>query len=143
MNLTSVTFTPLTRVSVPGGDVLHGLKVSDSTFFGYGEAYFSLVDMGHIKAWKLHKTAILNLIVPVGRVKFVFCILTDSGINEYREEIIGSERYGRLTIPPGIWFGFEGLEYPHSLIMSISNILHDSGEVDRKSLGSLRYDWSK
>ena len=41
-------------ISVPGGDVLHAMKHVDLGYRGFGEAYFSCIDVGAIKAWKRH-----------------------------------------------------------------------------------------
>ena len=53
------------------GDVLHGIKKSDFGYFGFGEAYFSTVLPDVIKGWKRHREMILNLIVPIGAIRFV------------------------------------------------------------------------
>ena len=58
--------TPLGIINTPGGNVMHGMKESDSGFSGFSEAYFSEIDFGAIKAWKRHKEMTLNLVVPVG-----------------------------------------------------------------------------
>ena len=47
----------------------------------------------------------LNLIVPLGEVCFAF--VDEEGA--FREEVVGVNRYVRLTVPPGIWFGIKGL----------------------------------
>ncbi len=70
----------------------------------------------------------LNLIVPVGEVRFVFI---SSDFKQRREECIGISNYARLTVPPGIWFGFEGLASPSSLLLNISDIEHDPNELER------------
>ena len=44
------------RISAEGGDVLHGIKASSDTFFGFGEAYFSIIDKK-----KEPKIGILNI----------------------------------------------------------------------------------
>ena len=67
-----VLITPLKRIKVTNGDVLHALKKTDLGFSDFGEAYFSCIEKNQIKAWKKHKVMTLNLIVPYGRVKFVF-----------------------------------------------------------------------
>ena len=38
----------------------------------FGEIYFSNINSLCIKAWKKHKIMTLNLIVPIGKVRFVF-----------------------------------------------------------------------
>ena len=81
---------------------------------------------------------IMNLIVPLGEVKFVFY---DNENKTFREEIIGEENYYRLTIPPNIWFGFQGLFNPYSLIMNVSNIEHDPKEVENQRNNFIDYKW--
>ena len=54
-NIDGVLLTPLKVIDVPGGDVLHGMKSSDSGYLDFGEAYFSEVEPGAVKAWKRHK----------------------------------------------------------------------------------------
>ena len=58
-----------------------------------------------------------------------------------REEIIGTNRYVRLTVPPGIWFGFKGFFSPYSMLMNVADIPHDSTEVERKNLHEINYNW--
>ena len=36
------------------------------------EIYFSWINKKAIKGWKLHKKMSMNLVVPIGKVKFVF-----------------------------------------------------------------------
>ena len=66
-----VTLTPLKIISHPSGDVLHGIKSSEGSFTGFGEAYFSTVNQGDIKGWKKHSKMTLNLVVPKGEIQFV------------------------------------------------------------------------
>ena len=47
-----VIMTSLKVIEVPGGNVFHGMKSNDPGYSGFGEAYFSTVDLGAIKAWK-------------------------------------------------------------------------------------------
>ena len=71
-SLDDILVTPLKRISTVGGDVMHALRISDKGFHGFGEVYFSWVEMGSIKAWKCHQHMTLNLVVPIGEVSFVF-----------------------------------------------------------------------
>ena len=137
LGVADITVTQLRRVSVSGGDVLHILKESDLEFMGFGEAYFSLVEFNAVKAWKRHIRMTLNLAMPVGRAKFVF--IDDGGA--IREEVIGENRYARLTVPPGIWFGFQGIYSPTSLLLNIADIPHDPKEVERRELSEFAYNW--
>jgi dTDP-4-dehydrorhamnose 3,5-epimerase len=137
--LGDINVTSLARIDTGGGDVMHALKVHESDYVGFGEAYFSCVDGGVIKAWKKHTRMMMNLIVAVGNVRFVFF---DASSNKFREEIIGVDRYLRLCVPPGVWFGFQGLSFPQSLVLNIANMEHDPEEVERQEISRIQYDWS-
>ena len=142
MKLTDILVTPLRRIETAGGDVLHGMKQSDTGYTGFGEAYFSWVSAGAIKAWKRHTQMTMNVVVPVGQVRFVFRCVNADGIEEFRFEEIGMDNFVRITVPPGIWFGFQGLHTPQSLLLNIANIPHDPNEVERLALTDINYDWN-
>jgi dTDP-4-dehydrorhamnose 3,5-epimerase len=139
MKLDDITVSPLQRIKVIGGDVLHIVKNTDPGFQTFGEAYFSEVKFGAVKAWKLHKQMQMNLIVPIGTVKFVFSINLK---NDYRIEVIGENNYNRITVPPGIWFGFKGLTQPSSLVLNVSNVLYSKDEIDQIPADSISYNWA-
>jgi dTDP-4-dehydrorhamnose 3,5-epimerase len=142
LNLSDVYVNSLLRIETDGGDVLHALKQSDNGYAGYGEAYFSWVDEGSVKGWKRHKQMIMNLIVPVGHVRFVFRGLNNQGIPAFQVEEIGESRYVRITVPPKIWFAFQGLGKNKSLVLNIANISHDPNEIDRLPLTEIDYVWN-
>jgi dTDP-4-dehydrorhamnose 3,5-epimerase len=127
-------------ISTDGGFVMRCIKASESEYKGFGEAYFSWINYKIIRAWKLHLKMTLNLFVPYGRVKFVF--FYDENPNNFHVEEIGKDIYKRLTISPGIWFGFQGLQKSGSLIMNIADIEHDPNEVIKKPLNSFNFDWN-
>ena len=68
----NVLISSLRKIPTQGGDIYHALKKSDNNFNGFGEAYFSNIDFDNIKAWKRHLKMTCNLIVPYGKVRFVF-----------------------------------------------------------------------
>jgi len=142
VNLRDILVTPLSRIRTEGGDVLHAMKNTDNGFAKFGEAYFSEINFGEIKAWKRHVKMTLNLIVPSGSVKFVFLAMDYKKISAHRIEEIGDERYVRITVPPGIWFGFQGLTKPRSLVLNVASEPHDPNEVERLSKEDINYSWS-
>ncbi len=142
VKLFDISVTPLSRIETSGGDVLHAMKQNDHGYKGFGEAYFSWVSAGAIKAWKLHTKMTMNLVVPVGQVRFVFRCINAQGVDEFRVEEIGFNRFGRITVPPGIWFGFKGIDINQSLILNIANINHDPNEVERLTQQDINYDWN-
>ena len=139
VRLDDIVIVPLARIPASGGDVLHVMKKSDTGYAGFGEAYFSWVAVGAIKAWKRHTQMTMNVVVPVGQVRFVFHL---GGSEEFRVEEIGVDRYVRLTVPSGIWFGFQGLAEPQSLVLNLPNIPHDPKEVECFELSEIKYDWN-
>ena len=142
MKLTDILVTPLSRIDTTDGDVLHAMKQKDAGYDGFGEAYFSWVSADVVKAWKRHKEMTMNVVVPVGQVRFVFLCANADGIEEFRVEEIGVDRFVRITVPPGIWFGFQGLHTPQSLLLNIANIPHDPNEIERLALNNINYDWN-
>ena len=142
MKLTDILVTPLSKINTLGGDVLHAMKKSDFGYSGFGEAYFSWITDRTIKAWKRHTQMTMNLVVPVGQVRFVFCLINTLGVKEFRVEEIGESRYARITVPPGVWFAFQGLEAPKSLVLNIANISHDPNEVQRLAFTDINYEWN-
>ena len=137
VNVNQILITPLKRIQVAGGDVLHGMKCSDPGYDDFGEAYFSIVEVGAIKAWKRHLRMTLNFVVPLGTVSFAF--IDGKGLT--RTELAGDERYVRLTVPPGIWFGFKGLGNKDSMVLNIANVPHDPGEVECRPRADFDYVW--
>ena len=66
-----VVITKLDIIDTLGGSVMHAMKASSAGYTGFGEAYFSQVDQGAIKARKRHNKMTLNLAVPLGEIRFV------------------------------------------------------------------------
>jgi dTDP-4-dehydrorhamnose 3,5-epimerase len=137
--LDEIAVTPLSRIFSPDGDVMHGMKSNEPSYHNFGEAYFSWIHYRKIKAWKKHQKMTLNLIAPLGEVRFIFYCEDSSTV--FREERIGERNYVRLTVPPNIWFGFQGLAKPSSLILNLASINHDPDEVLRKHINEIRVSW--
>jgi dTDP-4-dehydrorhamnose 3,5-epimerase len=141
VDLDEIQVTPLARIAVPGGDVMHAMKTSDPGYSGFGEAYFSWVEQGAVKAWKRHQRMTLNLVVPLGEVRFVF--YSSRRGHFFREEVIGPSHYARLTVPPGIWFGFQGLAAPISLVLNLANLPHEPEECLHREITEILFAWNQ
>ncbi len=129
---------PLKKFHLKKGDLFHGIKKSDKLFYGFGEIYFSWINYNSVKAWKYHKEMHLNLIVPLGRVLFVFY---DQKTIETKEFIVGDDNYARLSVPKNIWYGFKGLSKTDNLVVNVASVEHDDNEVLSKNLEEINYDW--
>ncbi len=138
--LDQIRVTPLQKIATPGGDVWHALKSTEESFQGFGEAYFSWVELNSIKAWKQHLRMTMNLVVPIGTVRFIFC---DLQLHTFREEEIGASTYVRITVPPNIWFGFQGIAETPSLVLNVANQPHNPAEVELKLVEEIHFNWQK
>jgi dTDP-4-dehydrorhamnose 3,5-epimerase len=142
-----VMWTPLRIVSDERGSVRKAIKASEPAFEGFGEAYFSSVEYGVVKGWKLHYRMHSNLIVVSGKIRFVLIDRRQQSptFNLLNSFIISLENYSRLTIPPGILLGFQGLSATHNLLLNLSSIEHDPHESEVLALDSVEnhsIDWS-
>ena len=124
---------------------MHMLRADSLEFKKFGEIYFSKVNCGAVKAWKQHQEMILNLAVPVGKIKLV---LWDNrkgsktkGIVE--EHILSEQNYKLITVPPMIWTGFMGLSDEVALIANLASIPHSPDEVNRLDIQNdlIHYKW--
>lgn len=138
ITLDDILVTPLASIATKSGNVLHAMKQGDVGSVGFGEAYFSWIEAGAVKAWKRHTRMTMNIVVPVGMIRFVFCL---DDVQNFRVEEIGENNYVRLTVPPGIWFGFQGLAKPKSLLMDIADIPHEPSEVERYENTDIKFNW--
>jgi len=136
-----LVMTPLRIINTEGGDVYHLMKNIDNGFSGFGEAYFSSINPGAIKAWKRHHNMTLNLAVPTGAIRFV---IYDDRVQKkalFNEFTLSKENYFRLTIPPMVWVGFQGLGNTSSMLINIASIPHDPKEFDKKELDKINFNW--
>ena len=140
-----VIITPLNIIPHEKGDIFHAMRVDSPGYVGFGEAYFSTIKFGEIKAWKKHFKMTLNLIVPIGEVKFVlYDDRENSKTNKiFNEIILSKENYNRLTIPHEIWMGFKGLAKSDNIILNIANYVHDPEEQVNKGIHEIgiHIDW--
>ena len=128
------------------GSVFHMLRNDDSVFMNFGEIYFSEVVPGAVKAWKYHRMQTQNLAVPIGQIRVV--IYDDRKTSSTRGNIqvleLGRpDSYLRLTIPPGLWYGFACIGETPALLANCADMPHDPSESERKSESdpSIPYNW--
>ncbi|MHA8076049.1 dTDP-4-dehydrorhamnose 3,5-epimerase family protein [Aquirufa sp. TARAVU-A1A] len=137
---------PLKQIIDERGAVFHYLKSSDSTFKGFGEAYYSKVNPGIIKGWKKHNNIHQHFCVPVGAVKIViYDNRENSPTNGHFNEIVLDElnNYVRLSIPPGLWYSFKCISESFALLANIIDTPHDPNESEVLPLetNKINYLW--
>jgi dTDP-4-dehydrorhamnose 3,5-epimerase len=138
-----LVITPLKVIPNPKGDIYHALKRSESSFKGFGEAYFSSVYKNEIKGWNRHKTMTLNLIVPSGEVTFVIFQEPSSSVQKemFYCTTLSIKNYKRLTVPPGLWVAFRGEGEGLNLILNLADMEHDPEEKETQGLSGILFDW--
>ena len=136
--LNKIKVVSLKIIKSPKGNVMRVLKKNDLKKWNFREAYFSKIKFGKVKAWKFHLKMMLNLIVPYGKVKFVFY---SQKTKRFRTIEIGEKKYSRLTVPPKIWFGFKGIGKQESIILNLANTQHDPKEVLRCNKNKIQFNW--
>ncbi len=139
-----VIITSLKKIDGVKGNVYHGIKKSDSTFKNFGELYFSSVDYLSIKGWKQHTKMTMNLIPLSGRIKLVIYDSRDASKtkkNFFEINLSIQSNFVKVTVPPKLWFGFQGLEKDHNLLLNLADIEHDPDETQNIDLGSIPYNW--
>ena len=134
---------PQKIIDTLGGDVMHVLKNMDDSFVGFGEAYFSVVEFGVIKAWKRHHEMVMNLVVPVGEISLVFFDDREdsSSFRMFQEITLSRKNYARITVPPLLWVGFKGIGIGVNMLLNIASIPHNPDEVDTKKINEIKFDW--
>jgi dTDP-4-dehydrorhamnose 3,5-epimerase len=137
-----VVITYLNVINTPGGNVMHAMKGSSIGYKGFGEAYFSEIEKGTIKAWKRHKNMTLNLVVPIGEIRFVLFDDRKVSNNQFQEVVVSKGNYCRLTVPPMIWMGFQNLSNDSSMLLNIADMEHNPNEIDKKSIKQIEFNWS-
>jgi dTDP-4-dehydrorhamnose 3,5-epimerase len=136
--VSGVYLSPLKIIEHEKGNILHVLKNSDTVFSGFGEAYFSTIKKGEFKGWKLHREMILNIVVPTGAIRFYFLKEPDeTGNVETATTVLSADAYYLLTVKPGIWMGFTGLEDELNLLLNVASIPHDPLE----SVNAVQEKW--
>lgn len=131
--LPPIAMTPLRKIEHPKGDVFHGIKATDSGYVGFGEAYFTTIVPNEVKGWKKHSIMTMNIIVPIGMVRFH---IHGEAFRKTSTFDVGYLNYCRLTIPPGYWVAFQGLTDNTNLILNVANLEHNPMEAVNAPLDS-------
>lgn len=140
-HIDGVVLTPLKIIPGDKGSVLHALKSDEKSFVSFGEAYFSTINFNQIKGWKKHHQMILNIVVPVGKIKFV--VYDDRAEsptkNCFFEVILSQQNYSRLTVQPGLWMAFKGMEEGTNMLLNIASIPHNPQEAENIPIQNINY----
>ena len=125
-----VTLSTLKVIEQDKGDIYHVLKKNEESYRDFGEAYFSSVQQTVFKGWKQHLQMTLNIVVPVGAIRFYFVQEnSNSDLLETASVELSPLNYLRVTVQPGVWMGFKGVDQGLNLLLNIADIPHDPSEA--------------
>lgn len=133
VSLEGVAVRPLRRIPDARGMVMHMLRADDPHFEKFGEIYFSMVYPGVIKGWHRHRRMTLNYAVVSGMIKLVlYDDRPPSGTRgRLMELFVGEQNYVLVTVPPGVWNGFQGLGVAPAIVANCADHPHDPEEIER------------
>ncbi len=141
-----VAVRPLRQIIDDRGKVMHMLRRDDPHFIEFGEIYFSVVHPNVIKGWHLHKRMTINYAVVQGLIKLVvYDARSESRTHDEIVELyVGPESYNLVTVPPGVWNGFQGIGGRDAIVANCATIPHDPSEIERLDPFDPRipYDWT-
>jgi dTDP-4-dehydrorhamnose 3,5-epimerase len=142
-----VVITQLKQIHDERGAVLHMLRSDAPGFTRFGECYFSEVRPGAVKAWKRHRLQTQNLAVPAGRIRLAVYDDRPSSESRLRLQVLELGRpdaYLRLTIPPGLWYGFACISASAALVVNCPDLPHDAAESESLAAedAAIPFQWS-
>ena len=91
INLNKIKIERYNIVWDENGIILKILNNKQINLKFYKDAYFSFVKFNKIKGWKKHTKMTMTLVVPVGKVQFVFY-----DESKFRSIIIGDNRFFKI-----------------------------------------------
>ncbi|MBP9855303.1 MAG: dTDP-4-dehydrorhamnose 3,5-epimerase family protein [Candidatus Omnitrophica bacterium] len=140
-----VFIEPLKCFKDERGEVRRMLR-SDAPFFQtFGEVYFSTVNPGYIKGWKMHKEMTQHFAVPVGNLKLVLYDRRENSPThgEIQEIIFGVDHYHLVRVPPQIIYSFSPMGNQLAMIVNCTDIPHRPDESVQFDLNdtTIPYQW--
>ena len=146
--INGIEIVKLNQIVDSKGSVLHMIKSSSPEFKNFGECYMSEINYNSIKGWKLHSKQTQNISVPSGKIKMVLYDYREdsSSFNQLIKINLGRpNNYFRITIPPGIIYGFKCISSPNALLVNCTDIEHDTDESITLSINDKRvpFLWDK
>jgi dTDP-4-dehydrorhamnose 3,5-epimerase len=146
--INGIEIVKLNQIVDAKGSVLHMIKSSSPEFKNFGECYISEINYNSIKGWKLHSKQTQNISVPSGKIKMVLYDFREdsSTFNQLIKITLGRpNNYFRITIPPGIIYGFKCISSPNALLVNCTDIEHDPDESITLSIHDKRvpFLWDK
>ena len=113
------------------GEVMHIMKQSDENFQKFGDVYCSTVRQEVIKGWNYHKEATINFTVIRGLIKLVLFDARKKSHTKNEKCIfnLGVDNYSSISVPPKIWYAFQGKSQKKGYIINFMSHPYDPNEL--------------
>ncbi len=134
--IAGLVVTELRQISDSRGAVLHHMRSDSPEFIRFGECYFSETLPGAVKAWRRHRVQTQHFAVPVGRIRLVVVDDREGSPTCGQSDVLVLGRpdaYARVTVPPGLWYGFTCISAASALVANCADLPHAPDESDRRS----------
>jgi len=115
------------------------LRRDDPIFAGFGQAYFSTIFPGVIKAWHAHRRQTDTMVVIKGicKIGFYDARKESATLGKTHSVVVGEFNPMLVQIPPGIYHGFKALSSEEVLLVNLPSEPYNSGSPDE-----LRLPWN-
>ena len=134
-----VKLIPLVQHCDDRGRVMEILRKDDPHFPGFGQAYFSSIYPGVVKAWHAHQkqTDCISVIYGMAKIGF-FDDRPGSPTKGKTHSIVAGEHHRvLLQIPPGVFHGFKAISPDEVLLINLP-----SEPYNRKNPDEIRRPWN-
>ena len=132
--INGVRITQKPQITDERGSVMHMLRADAPEFMEFGEIYFSTVNPGFLKGWHLHRRMFLNYVCVHGEITLhLYDGRLDSSTNGVQLSIeLSPRKYFMVTVPPGVWNGFECVGGITAIVANCATEAHDPSEIVRE-----------
>ena len=119
--LDGLKILPLTQHCDDRGRVMEILRKDDPHFVGFGQAYFSSIYPGVIKAWHAHEkqTDCLSIIHGMAKIGFYDSRPKSHTHGKTHRIVVGEHHLVLIHIPPGIFHGFKAISPNEVLLINL------------------------
>jgi dTDP-4-dehydrorhamnose 3,5-epimerase len=137
--LDGLKFLPLTQHCDDRGRVMEILRKDDPHFVGFGQAYFSSIYPGVIKAWHAHEkqTDCMSIIHGMAKIGFYDSRPKSPTHGKTHSIVVGEHHRVLIQIPPGIFHGFKAISSNEVLLINLP-----SEPYNRKNPDEVRRPWN-
>ena len=134
-----VKLIPLVQHCDDRGRVMEILRKDDPHFPGFGQAYFSSIYPGVIKAWHAHQkqTDCISVIYGMAKIGFFDDRPGSPTKGKTHSIVVGEHNRVLLQIPPGVFHGFKAISPDEVLLINLP-----SESYHRKNPDEIRRPWN-